>query len=360
MTVHPFPPEYWHNYLIPKKPSDEDFIADQLEDESTTIYDLLQTLIATVGAGALPSDVPYDEGSWNGDLAGATKNVLRDKFESITDGQVFSGAVQAPNLIASGLTGATFQPAILAGGTNAGPPASGTHVAGEIILDATGSLWYCTVGGTPGTWIDKLTNTFESLPDLVAIYPVLLDTATDPTEARYGVDDIWARRLFNPVPAAAVSGTITATSVLASTYQIPANTLKVGDVLEITSWGNTGNDVGADATITLRLKWAAANLWSTGAITLPDAGLAQYPWVCKIIIRLDEASGGTLDPTGTVIIGGAAGAVPVIVNKIVQGTLTVYDPATLSSAIDFTVAHSSASASMITNGQGFTIRRIPV
>ncbi|HEV2235851.1 MAG TPA: hypothetical protein VGR57_04235, partial [Ktedonobacterales bacterium] len=34
-----------------------------------------------------------------------------------------------------------------------GPPASGAHQKGELYVDALGALWYCTVGGTSGSWI---------------------------------------------------------------------------------------------------------------------------------------------------------------------------------------------------------------
>jgi len=33
-----------------------------------------------------------------------------------------------------------------------GKPTSGTHAKGEIYLDSAGTLFICTVGGTPGTW----------------------------------------------------------------------------------------------------------------------------------------------------------------------------------------------------------------
>ena len=35
----------------------------------------------------------------------------------------------------------------------AGPPISGTFVAGVQMQDTSGLIWECVVGGTPGTWI---------------------------------------------------------------------------------------------------------------------------------------------------------------------------------------------------------------
>lgn len=37
--------------------------------------------------------------------------------------------------------------------TTTGAPTTGTWVAGDAILDSAKVWWYCTVGGTPGTWV---------------------------------------------------------------------------------------------------------------------------------------------------------------------------------------------------------------
>jgi hypothetical protein len=34
----------------------------------------------------------------------------------------------------------------------AGAPATGAHLAGELVVDSTFTLWYCKASGTPGTW----------------------------------------------------------------------------------------------------------------------------------------------------------------------------------------------------------------
>jgi len=33
-----------------------------------------------------------------------------------------------------------------------GAPGQGTHGVGEVVMDAAGGVWQCTVAGTPGTW----------------------------------------------------------------------------------------------------------------------------------------------------------------------------------------------------------------
>ena len=63
---------------------------------------------------------------------------------------------EAPSVKASGLTGATATPVVLAGGTVSGPPTTGLHNKGEFAFDDTGSLWYCTLTGTPGAWVSKI------------------------------------------------------------------------------------------------------------------------------------------------------------------------------------------------------------
>ena len=37
----------------------------------------------------------------------------------------------------------------------AGPPGTGSHLRGDLLMDRTGTLWICTAAGTPGTW-DKI------------------------------------------------------------------------------------------------------------------------------------------------------------------------------------------------------------
>lgn len=52
----------------------------------------------------------------------------------------------------TGLTGAQVQTSTFAGTVAAGPPGSGTWSTGQIVFDQAGNMWYCTSGGTPGTW----------------------------------------------------------------------------------------------------------------------------------------------------------------------------------------------------------------
>lgn len=50
-----------------------------------------------------------------------------------------------------GLTGATAATRYV-GATASGAPASGTFAVGDFIIDQSGSIYVCTVAGSPGTW----------------------------------------------------------------------------------------------------------------------------------------------------------------------------------------------------------------
>jgi hypothetical protein len=63
-----------------------------------------------------------------------------------------SGSVQEATLGFSGITGATTGSTRLAGQTAAGPPTTGTFLTGDLVYDALSNLWFCTAGGSPGTW----------------------------------------------------------------------------------------------------------------------------------------------------------------------------------------------------------------
>lgn len=85
----------------------------------------------------------------SGDYTAAQITNAADKSSS--SAQSFTGNVQAPVLIATGLTGATSTSRYV-GATNSGAPTSGTFVLGDFVVDHAGSLWICTTAGSPGTW----------------------------------------------------------------------------------------------------------------------------------------------------------------------------------------------------------------
>lgn len=75
-----------------------------------------------------------------------------------------TGTLVETTLGASGITGAA-NPTRMVGATGGGPPTTGTFVTGDVAVDTVYSLsWYCTAGGSPGTWAPLsstvLSNTF--------------------------------------------------------------------------------------------------------------------------------------------------------------------------------------------------------
>lgn len=73
------------------------------------------------------------------------------------------GGAGEPNAALLGLGGAggygaslggDLAPLALQAATTAGAPIARAHIMGELFVDVSGKLFYCTVGGTPGTWVE--------------------------------------------------------------------------------------------------------------------------------------------------------------------------------------------------------------
>jgi hypothetical protein len=71
--------------------------------------------------------------------------------KSSASSQTFTGQVQAPSVVASGLSGATAASRYV-GATASGAPASGAFSVGDFVIDQTAKVWICTGAGSPGTW----------------------------------------------------------------------------------------------------------------------------------------------------------------------------------------------------------------
>lgn len=68
-------------------------------------------------------------------------------------GDTFYALASAQALALSGLSGAGVA-VRLAGGTSGGSaPSSGTFSVGDLVIDTSGTIWVCSVAGTPGTWV---------------------------------------------------------------------------------------------------------------------------------------------------------------------------------------------------------------
>jgi len=90
----------------------------------------------------------------------------------------------------TGLTGAT-QASRYVGATASGAPASGTFAIGDFIIDRSGSMWVCTVAGTPGTWTQG--GGGGAAPDYIEIR----DQKANGTEGGASVANTWSPRDIN-------------------------------------------------------------------------------------------------------------------------------------------------------------------
>jgi hypothetical protein len=86
-----------------------------------------------------------------------------------------------PMLAPTGLTGAVAASRYV-GATASGHPTAGTFAVGDVVVDQTGAWWFCTVAGTPGTWVSPAGPALFSAMTAVA----LTDAATVAVNAALG------------------------------------------------------------------------------------------------------------------------------------------------------------------------------
>jgi hypothetical protein len=100
-------------------------------------------------------------------------------------------------------------PIHLAPSSTFGAPATGSHLKGELVIDAAGILWQCTGDGAPGTWVRALTSGTNAM----AASSVTLISTSAQTIKAYNASkngDAVAGAVTDPAnPLSAVVGTIT-------------------------------------------------------------------------------------------------------------------------------------------------------
>jgi hypothetical protein len=129
----------------------------------------------------------------------------------------FTGIVPGSAFAPGGLTGATAATRFV-GGTAASAPASGTFALGDFVITQSGSMYICTVAGTPGTWTQVsgggggMTNPMTTAGDII-----IGGTSGTPTRLAKGSDSYVLTMdptTHLPVWAAATGGGGTGTSAL--------------------------------------------------------------------------------------------------------------------------------------------------
>lgn len=73
-----------------------------------------------------------------------------------------AGEILGKDFSAVGLTGAVTATRYV-GGTASVAPTTGTFITGDYVIAVDGKVWICTAGGTPGTWVEAGSATYQPL-----------------------------------------------------------------------------------------------------------------------------------------------------------------------------------------------------
>ena len=247
-----------------------------------------------------------------------------------------------------------------AGGTTSGAPASGTFSKGDFVIDQTGTIWVCTVAGSPGTWVSP---TGSGGPPSGSAGGVLAGTYPNP--------DLATSVAGNGLGIAA---NILAVNVDNSTIDIAADTVEVksGGITD-TQLNTSGASAGtygdsthvAQVTVTNkgRVTGVTAVAISGAGTSTPDTG-----WIDDSADTWTYASGSgggtaTFTVTGDRTVALSTGTRIQLTQTTVKyfvvqsstfgaGTTTV----TITGGSDYTLANAAISAnahSYMANPQGF-------
>lgn len=270
-----------------------------------------------------------------------------------------TGEATWPSFQATGRTGATATPIVLGGGVASGDPLAGTWPKGALVLRDDGTLLYCTVAGTPGTWVDaanvKALDAVTDLPQLEdsVDLDVTWDDVTVPGTVMPILSDRIPRYLHKNAGNGSQTGSTSALTLLTGSPTLAAGDLAIKDVVRIVVWGNTLNNTGADRTVTFRVRVGGSNLISFGAQTLPASAVIR-PFRAEVFATIVSGGGSNISfaPTAVLTIADVAGGNDTIAKTITNAIPPALNPAT-ALALDFTAQHSNTGQASLAFGYVF-------
>jgi hypothetical protein len=183
-------------------------------------------------------------------------------------GGKFSGGLAPLRLVPSG---------------SANAPTSGTHQAGELYVDNAGKLFFCTVAGTPGTWVNLSSGGGTNLPPNINLLPNAVRVAAT-------IAPFTATKLTATGATPKIGDSSTVQISIGGTNTIPANAKGVVGVL---------TNVAATAGGNLRF-WTGGTAPNVSNLNVPGA-LPSLNLTASFAIPLDSA--------GKVYLGYGTGAV---------------------------------------------------
>lgn len=173
-----------------------------------------------------------------------------------------AGEIIGKDLAPASTTGATVAARYFRG-TASGAPTTGTWVAGDIVPGVDGTFWHCTVGGTPGTWLQSGSGTYATLTSVLTKTGGGLDTVNN-------MGNITGATTANLANGNMQYGTLTGNVTF--TFSGATNGSECEMVLSLTQ----------DGTGSRTITWPAAVKWAGGvAPTISTAASANDQFVFR-------------------------------------------------------------------------------
>ncbi len=181
--------------------------------------------------------------------------------------------VKATSVTSTDGLGGSFEgsraPLRLVPAATTGAPKTAAHAAGELFVDSTGALYYCTAAGAPGTWV-SLTGSGAAAPALHTVPPTRVYDSRVPTPAPGAISSGQSRVVSVADGRAIDGGAVTVANL------VPAGATAVAYNFTITNTVGSGFltvNPGTDTTITSSaITWSATGqILTTGSLVAISA-----------------------------------------------------------------------------------------